>query len=79
MRERKEKMRTIIHITDGEKIEPNLMKLPRSYALDLDNLTISFGNLEQAEHFVELLKIEIAKQQENTIDETYSKEKHALL
>ena len=57
-------MKTIIHMINGEKIEPNLMKLPKSYALNLDNLTISFGNLEQIEHFVELLKIEIAKQQE---------------
>ena len=57
-------MKTIIHMINGEKIEPNLMKLPKSYALNLDNLTISFGNLEQTEHFVELLKIEIVKQQE---------------
>ena len=57
-------MRTIIHMINGEKIEPNLMKLPKSYALNLDNLTISFGNLEQVKHFVELLKIEIAKQEE---------------
>ena len=57
-------MKTIIHMINGEKLKPELQKLPKSCALNLDNLTISFGNLEQAEHFVELLKIEIAKQQD---------------
>jgi len=59
-------MRFDITFYNGDELNPVIRKLPNCYALKFydGKLIVFFNNLEEIEHLISLLQIEIIKQRE---------------